>query len=381
MPNTTLKQYYQELISKGKITTDNEQKKTIEILDDYFFILKNRVQPVSLFSKIASIFDNCSKTALPSQVVYIYGDVGRGKSMIMDLFFEEAIKSLNCQRLHFHEFMNLFHQTINQIRKTSHDESNIFKEAVKRILGANKVICFDEMQVKDIADAMIIGRIFEAFFEAGIFAIITSNRHPKELYKDGLNRDRFEPFIQKLISVSRIICLNGEVDYRLSKSLAAIAAKKSDNINSLKIESYKLVKNEHEELEYLAQILAKLYPHEQLGKKVLSSYGREIIIENASDKVAFLEFRDFFKRALGTQDYLEIAENFELIILKHIPQLGLEEYNMAIRFINFIDALYERKTKLIATASVKPDNIYIEGESSFEFKRTTSRLHEMSSWV
>ncbi len=228
------------------------------------------------------------------------------------------------------------------------------------------IICFDEMQVNDIADAMIIGRLFKAIFAKNVVLVVTSNRAPDDLYKDGLQRERFLPFIEIFKESMEVIELEGLKDYRLQR------------MKSLNKTYYSPLGRDAK------GFIEKAYKDLVGGKDIndkskIIVKGRKIIVPKSYMGIAQFSFKDLCDVPLGSEDYLEIARQFNTIILTDIPKLKKDDHNQAIRFTNLIDALYEQKTKLIASAAVPPAELYNEGERAFEFERTVSRLIEMQS--
>lgn len=313
--------------------------------------------------------------------LFIYGKVGRGKSMLMDLFFEH-IEINEKRRVHFHEFMAEVHNEINIWRKLSSEERKKLPYFVKgagddpiapiakKIAMESWLLCFDEFQITDIADAMVLGRLFEALWTFQCVIVATSNRPPAEQYHNGLNRQIIIPFLQRLENELDIHSLDSNRDYRLERLEAEPCY-----FTPLGSEAEKYIKRAWERLTFGA------IPQPQ---KILVE-GRETIIKKTAAGVAWFSFDELCadysngKSPLGVRDYLELARIFNTIIIENVPQLGRDKANEATRFRNLIDALYEMKTKTIISAAQGPENLYQSGTQSFEFERTASRLYEMRS--
>ncbi|SPH16699.1 Cell division protein ZapE [Defluviimonas aquaemixtae] len=293
--------------------------------------------------------------------LYIWGGVGRGKSMLMDLFHETVAIEAK-RRVHFHAFMQEVQAKLHEVRKTGVDDA--IKPAAEEIAGEVRLLDFDEMQITDIADAMIVGRLFQMLFDRGVTIVTTSNRHPDDLYKDGLNRPLFLPFIALLKERLTVRELESETDYRQHR---------------LEGERVYFAPAGAEAEVALTRIWLELTGGGGDAELKLVVKGREIVIPNYHAGVARASFWELCGRPLGPADYLAIAGAIRVLILEEIPHLSAENYNEAKRFVTLIDALYEAKVRLIASAADEPERLYIEGAGSFEFERTASRLREMQS--
>lgn len=312
--------------------------------------------------------------AAPPKGLYLWGGVGRGKSMLMDMFFNAA-KTSPKSRVHFHAFMQDIHGRIAAWRKLSAKQRRTqpnyvrgagddpIAPAAKAIASEATLLCFDEFHVTDITDAMILSRLFTALFKRGVVVVATSNRAPDELYKDGLNRQLFLPFIELLKDQLDIFAFNGDEDHRLRK------------LNKAPIYYSPLGRKTDKSIETIWQRLIR--PSVPL-MQTLNVQGREIDLLSASG-TARSSFSELCDRALGAADYLAIAKNFSTLILENVPIMGEENRNEAKRFVTLIDALYESKTNLVMSAAAEPDKLYPAGDGAFEFKRTVSRLIEMRS--
>lgn len=295
--------------------------------------------------------------------LYLWGPVGRGKSLLMDLFFEAAPVAKK-RRVHFHEFMLARHEFMRGARARGAGQDQLIAFAAKQVADEARLLCFDEVQVSDIADAMIIGRLFERLFAEGVVIVATSNRPPDELYKNGLNRQLFLPFIALLKQKLDLIEIAGPRDYRLERLMAA------------PVYYAPLGPAADDAMERAWQRLT-LGAHAQ--SVTLDVGGRALKVECEAAGVARFTFDELCARPLGAADFLEIAERFHTVLLEDIPKLTPSNREEAARFRTLIDALYEAKVKLVASAEAEPQNLYPAGDQSFEFERTASRLMEMRS--
>jgi cell division protein ZapE len=305
--------------------------------------------------------------------VYLVGPVGRGKSMLMDLFFANAPVEKR-RRVHFHVFMGEIHRLIDAWRKGDaaarkarfgqHKGDDPIPPVADVVAGQARLLCFDEFQVTDIADAMILGRLFEALFARGVTLVATSNRTPDQLYKDGINRQLFLPFIELLKSRVEVVSVAGPHDYRLDRLRAAgtwFSPNDPDNARS-----------------FMALWRDMLGGEDEVGE-TLEVLGRKIHLPHAQGGQVRASFASLCAVALGPNDYLAIAERFHTVFLEDVPKLTPARREEARRFVILIDALYEARAKLIVLAQAEPTALYPEGDGAFEFERTASRLQEMRS--
>jgi cell division protein ZapE len=292
--------------------------------------------------------------------LYLYGGVGRGKSMLMDLFFEGAPVRPK-RRVHFHRFMQEAHAGIHEARAQAVDDP--VRPVAEGIADGATLLAFDEMQVTDITDAMLVGRLFERLFARGVVVVATSNRHPDDLYKDGLNRHLFQPFVAMLKERLEIHELDSARDHRL------------DRLQGAKVWHVPPGAEADAALDAAWTALAG-GPGERLVIPVL---GHELVLPAFRAGVARASFTDLCARPLGPADFLALADAVEVLILSDIPVLGRAQANEAKRFVTLIDALYEARVRLVASAEAAPQALYPEGPGAFEFARTASRLAEMQA--
>ncbi|WP_310476405.1 cell division protein ZapE [Sandarakinorhabdus sp.] len=351
---------YAGLLAAGELKPDAAQAAVIARLAALEAVL-NRPATSGLFGRLLG------KSAPPPKGLYIWGGVGRGKSMAMDLFFA-ASTVVPKRRAHFHEFMADVHAAIHARRQAG--DSDPLMSVADQIATGAKLLCFDEMQVKDIADAAILSRLFTALMEKGVTVVTTSNRPPRDLYKDGLNRHLFLPFIDLIETRLDVVTLDGPTDYRLARLSGTHTWH---------------VPNGPEATAALSAAFFRMtdYPPEDREHVPTAELplpgGRFLHVPKSLKGVAVFSFARLCRQPLGAADYLAIARHYHTVLIVGIPRLGPENRNEAIRFIHLIDALYERRVKLVAAADAQPIQLYPAGDSSFEFERTASRLMEMQS--
>ncbi|MBX3510853.1 MAG: AFG1 family ATPase [Hyphomonadaceae bacterium] len=293
--------------------------------------------------------------------IYLWGPVGRGKSLLMDLFFEAAPVAKKA-RVHFHEFMLARHAFLREARARGAGQDQLIAQAARQVADEARLLCFDELQVTDIADAMILGRLFERLFAEDVVVVATSNRPPDELYRNGLNRQLFLPFIALLQAKLDVVEVAGPRDFRLQQLLAAPVY-------------YAPLGPAADEA--MDRAWDRLTQGASPQHVMLDVGGRALRVEREAAGVARFSFDELCARPLGPADYLEIAERFHTVLLENIPKLTPAMREEAARFRTLIDALYEAKVKLIASAEAQPIDLYPAGDQSFEFERTASRLMEM----
>jgi len=298
----------------------------------------------------------------PPQGLYLFGAVGRGKSMLMDLFFETAPLPRK-RRVHFHAFMLEVHESLHRQRQEG-IEGDPLGPLASRIADAAWLLCFDEFHVSNIADAMLLGRLFAALFDLGVVVVATSNEAPGDLYKDGLQRERFLPFIALLQERLDVLELDGVIDYRRNR------------IQGMTVYHHPLGPDA---TSALASAFARLTDDAAGAPTTLMAQGRTVAVPRAAKGVASFRFADLCEQPLGAADYLAIATHFHTVIVADIPRMTRDQRNEARRFMTLIDALYEHKTNLICSAAEPPDRLYVSGEGAKDFRRTASRLIEMQS--
>ncbi len=292
--------------------------------------------------------------------LYLYGGVGVGKSMLMDMFFDFAPVAKK-RRVHFHAFMQEVHEGIHAARKAGIEDP--IQPVAAKVAGAAALLCFDEMQITDITDAMLVGRLFEALFARGVVVVTTSNRHPDDLYKDGLNRHLFLPFIALIKARLDVFHLASDTDHRRlrMKGIETWHTPLDDGAHPALDAAWKaLTGGEGAPLE-------------------LEVKGRRLRLPLYRDGVGRARFGDLCEQPLGPGDYLALAEALRVLILDDIPVLSRARNNEAKRFVTLIDTLYEAKVRLICSAAAEPEALYVEGAGAFEFARAASRLEEMRS--
>lgn len=317
---------------------------------------------VRLLAKEAGNLKSC-------QSLYIYGDVGRGKSMLMELFYEVCPISQK-RRVHFNTFMQEVHAFIYQWRQQN--QTDAITALAKHISSSIKLLCFDEFHVTDIADAMILGRLFSKLFELDLVVVITSNRHPHDLYQGGLQREQFVFFIDLLEKAAQIVELSAEQDYRLSYQTTQTSLYYCPETENAKEQAKQM-------RQFISQTNRDLTGGALPEPGFITVLGREITLKSVYQNILFTSFAELCAQPLSSADYLAIAKRFNIVVMANIPQLSPDRRNEAKRFMTLIDVLYEHTIKLICSAEVPAVELYPEGDGAFEFKRTVSRLIEMQS--
>jgi cell division protein ZapE len=360
--------HYAALIAAGEIERDPAQAALVVRLDR----LNERLAAYRLARKSSSLgwlFGNRQKDETALKGVYVHGEVGRGKTMLMDLFFE-ACPVQRKRRAHFHEFMADTHERVHGYRQKLKageiTDADPIALTAADIAQQSWVLCFDEFHVTDIADAMILGRLFTWLFEHGVVVVATSNVEPDELYKDGLNRALFLPFIALLKRHMEVVRLSARTDFRLEK------------LTSVKVWHVPADAAADRALDEAWRSLA--LGHDGSPQDLMVK-GHVLHVPRAARGVARFTFAELCERPLGAIDYLRLAREFHAIVLDHVPVMAYEQRNEAKRFIALIDTFYDNAVKLVASAAAEPAELYRadEGYETQEFLRTASRLIEMGS--
>jgi cell division protein ZapE len=342
---------YRALIANGELKPDAAQEQAVSRLQALASALR-KYRPRRFFFG----------SSTPPRGLYLWGDVGRGKSMLMDLFFELAPIEPR-RRVHFNAFMTETHARIHAERESGKSADPI--APVARAIAADAtLLSFDEFQVTDVADAMILGRLFEKFFELGVVIVATSNTPPNRLYEGGLNRQLFLPFIATIESKLDVIALNGPTDYRLHR------------MSGLDIYITPLGAEADAKMD---AAWLRLTDMKRGNLETLTVLGRKLVVPQAAKGAARFTFEDLCRQPLAAPDYLAIARHFHTLLIDRIPQMSADMRNEARRFTVLVDTLYDHGAKLICSAAVAPDQLYAVGDGAVAFRRTASRLIEMQS--
>lgn len=361
-------QRYDHLVATGALERDPAQVTVAKALDRLIGeIASSRLAAKS--SALGWLFGSKRKSNEAPRGLYIHGRVGRGKTMLMDLFFE-LVPVRRKRRVHFNDFMADVQDRIQRHREARKAgtvrEDDPIPPVARGIAEESWVICFDEFSVTDIADAMILSRLFSALFAEGGVLIATSNALPEELYRDGLNRQLFLPFIDILRRHTQVLTLDARKDYR------------QDRLDGMPVY---LTPDDAKAAHAIGETWKAMTRGAPVAPAGLSVKGRQVAIPCAAGRAARFSFADLCQQPLGARDYLAIAGHFDTLFIEHVPLLNEAHRNEVKRFILLIDTLYDHKTRLVVSAAAEPDDLYTitRGQESFEFARTASRLNEMRS--
>jgi cell division protein ZapE len=350
-------QEYARRIASGDIAEDRDQVAVVDELDRLHRELKSSSVPLRGWRRrIARL---TSRRITPVRGIYLWGSVGRGKTFLMDLFYN-SLPVDDKMRRHFHRFMADVHQNLRQLR----DRPDPLELVADRLADRTRIICFDEFAVSDIADAMILGNLFSALFERGVSLAATSNDKPNNLYKDGLQRQRFLHTIELLQTHTRVLQIGGKLDYRLQYLEHADVYKQVADIDTEG---------------NLARSFVAIAPDRGERNGSIEILGRAIDYQRRSDGVVWFRFGDICDGPRSQDDYIELSRVFQTVLISNVPQFTRSLENQARRFIALVDEFYDRKVKLILSAEVQIDDLYAGEKLAREFERTKSRLREMQS--
>ncbi len=358
---------YRALVADGALTADDAQRLAAERLQDLWVKLRGYDPPLrpqtSLFSRLLRLRPAEGAPEDHPNGLYLVGEVGRGKSMLMDLFFGQVAIARK-RRIHFHGFMQEAHARIHAWKKANPDGDDPIPPLADQIAAEAALLCFDEFQVNDITDAMILGRLFQALFDRGVVVVATSNTAPNDLFRGKPGRDAFLPFIELLKQRLDVLVLQGERDWRRQRLRG--------------MPTWHVPADARAE-RALDEAFRQLTAGAPAGRDRLMVMGRVLQVPLAAAGVARFDFATLCGTALGAGDYLALATHFHALVLDGVPRLSPDNFDEARRFIVLVDALYDHRVKLVASADAVPDQLFTRGEGAVAFERTVSRLEEMQS--
>lgn len=357
-----LRETYAKKLEKEGFAPDADQKLAVEALA----VLQDALEGGAVQEKKG--FGFFSKKALPPKGFYLQGGVGRGKSMVMDMFFS-SLGIEKKRRVHFHAFMLEVHDFLHD-RRTARKKGEGDKidgdliACAEKIASETRLLCFDEFQVKDVADAMILGRLFTALFERGVTVIMTSNIRPDDLYENGLQRDRFLPFIALLKQKLDVLEFSGDTDYRLNR------------LRELKVYFWPHDKDAHQEMDKIFRAVADGCAGTPENIEVK---GRIIHVPRADKEICAFTFAELCEEPKSALDYLELVKRYRVFIVENVPRLDDAKRDALVRLVTLVDTLYDHHARLVMSAAAPPDQLYQGSENAGVFGRTVSRLMEMQS--